>query len=483
MHTLAFLDPGHFHAALTVRERHARVRDEIFVFAPPGPELHDFLALIDAFNRRAERPTAWRPIVRAGEGSLERLLAERPGEIVILAGRNDRKMARMRRLHDGGFHVLADKPWLAGPEGLDDLRHILAGGPVAMEIMTGRHEITSILTRKLVGAHDVFGDFEDTGSDRPAIELSGVHHLEKTVNGVPLRRPAWYFDVRVQGDGIADIPTHMVDQAQQLVSAVESRSARARAHGPELIAARRWATPVPLALFTRVTGEREFPHEIREAVTGSELSYRCNAELSFRLDGVVVALHTRWELSTPAGGGDAHRTVVRGTRAEIRVEQGPRTGLRRRLTVTPRPGAGQVGAALDRVVAAWQSEHPGVALADEESGWEIRVPRALDTGHESHFPLVLADFLAMVERGRPPRALATDTLAKYTLLAHAGVDRVDGQGFLLQARIGRADKVENGHRCEIGNAAPRVKRGVRARCKKAAGEPGGLRHSFEKGKL
>ena len=108
MHTLAFLDPGHFHAALTLSERHPRVGEEIFVYAPPGPELDDFLALIDAFNRRRERPTAWRPIVRAGVGSLERFLANRPGDIVILAGRNDRKMALMRRLYDAGVHVLAD---------------------------------------------------------------------------------------------------------------------------------------------------------------------------------------------------------------------------------------------------------------------------------------------------------------------------------------------------------------------------------------
>ena len=68
------------------------------------------------------------------------------------------------------------------------------------------------------GVVGVFGDF-DVDSEKPSIEISGVHHLEKTVNGRPLRRPAWYFDVRVQGDGIADIPTHMVDQAQRLVRA------------------------------------------------------------------------------------------------------------------------------------------------------------------------------------------------------------------------------------------------------------------------
>src|SRR5262249_22160856 len=238
MHTLAFLEPGHFHAALTLGVPHPRVRQEIFVYAPEGPELDDFLALVDAFNRRSERPTAWRPIVRAGGGSLERLMAERHGDIAILAGRNDRKMSLMRRLHDAGFHILADKPWLAGPDGLDDLRHVLASGPLAVEIMTGRHEITSVLTRELVTDRELFGGFEKA-PDPPGIEIQSVHHLEKTVNGAPLRRPPWFFDVRVQGDGIADLPTHMVDAAQRLVAA---RSPDMAPGSPlELIAARRWA--------------------------------------------------------------------------------------------------------------------------------------------------------------------------------------------------------------------------------------------------
>jgi predicted dehydrogenase len=434
VHTLSLVDPGHFHAALTLRERHPRVRDEVFVYAPPGPELDDFLALIDAFNRRAERPTDWRPVVRRGAGSLERFLRERPGEVVILAGRNDRKIALMRQLHDAGVHVLADKPWLAGPEGLDDLRHTLAGGALAMEIMTGRHEISSILIRKLVGEGEIFGDFESKESDSPAIEVASVHHLEKTVNDAPLRRQAWFFDVRVQGDGIANIPTHMVDHAQQLVAA---GSAAPRRSTPELIAARRWATRVPRALFARVTGQREFPAEIRDAVADSELSYYGNAELSFRLGDVAVALDTRWDLSAPAGGGDTHRTVIRGTRAEIRVEQGPLTGFRRRVTIMPRLAGDRLRATLERTVAAWQGEHPGVALSADGSGWAIHVPGRLDTGHESQFPLVLADFLTFVERGSAPPTLAADTLAKYVLLAGASVQARCPPGSVVPRVSGR----------------------------------------------
>ncbi|HEY4908803.1 MAG TPA: putative oxidoreductase C-terminal domain-containing protein [Methylomirabilota bacterium] len=421
MHTLAFLEPGHFHAALTLGTPHPNVREEIFVYAPPGQELDDFLAIIDAFNRRAESPTAWKPVVRAGDRSLERLIADRPGNVVILAGRNDRKIAMMRRLHDAGFHILADKPWLAGPDGLDDLRHTLSGGPLAVEIMTGRHEIMSRLARKIVGEPEVFGGFDEGGMAKPAIEISGVHHLEKVVNGAPLRRPVWYFDVRVQGDGIADIPTHMVDQVQRLVAAA-SPGGVAPPGTLELLAVRRWATQVPRALFARVTGRPDFPLELRDVVAGSELSYLGNAELSVRLGGVTAILDTRWDLSVPPGGGDTHRSVIRGSRAEIRVEQNAETGFRRRLSILPRGAPGRVRVALERVVTAWQDAHPGLAVSEAGAGWEICVPRELDAGHESHFPLVLADFLTRVERGSAASNLAEETLAKYTLLTRASIE-------------------------------------------------------------
>lgn len=418
MHTLAFLDPGHFHAALTLGDRHPRVRDELVVHASKGPELDDFLGLVDAFNHRRERPTGWRVTVHAGERALERLVTDRPGDVVVLAGRNDRKLATIRRLHDAGFHVLADKPWMTGPDGLDDLRHVLAGAPLAVEMMTGRHEITARLAERLVREVDIFGGFVDGGGDEPGIEITSVHHLEKTVDGRPLRRPPWYFDVRVQGDGIADIPTHMVDQAQRLVRAADADPA-ADAPRLELLAARTWSTSVPRALFARVTGLPEFPPELATVVAGSELAYRGNAALAFRAGPVRVALDTRWDLSAPSGGGDTHRSLLRGTRSLVRVEQGPATGFRRRLSIEPRGDPDRVEAALRRALAAWQRTHPGLSVEPAAAGWEIRVPPSLDAGHERHFPLVLAEFLTLVDDGRPPVRLAADTLAKYTLLARA----------------------------------------------------------------
>jgi predicted dehydrogenase len=421
MHTLVFLDPGHFHAALTLRERHPLVRDEIVVYAPTaehagGAELAEFLTLVEAFNGRRERPTRWQPVVRTDADPLGRLVKDRPGDVAILAGRNDRKMALARRLHDAGLHVLADKPWLTSAEALPDVRHVLSGGARVMEMMTGRHASTSSVANRLVGDRDIFGEFA-TGDAAPAIRLASVHHLEKVVNGAPLRRPAWYFDVRVQGDGLADIPTHLVDQAQRFVAT----------HGVapdkrlELVAARRWSTPVPRALFTRVTGVGDFPAEVRGAVDGDVLDYAGNAELAFRLGGIGAHLITRWDLTEPPGGGDAHSATITGTDACVRIEQGPATGFRRRLWVEPRGSGTRLETALNRAVAAWQSEHPGLAVVASPDGFEVRAPAGPGTAHEAQFPLVLDEFLRSLDRGPWPDSRATETLAKYELLARARV--------------------------------------------------------------
>jgi len=272
MHSLLFLDPGHFHAALTLRVRQARAADEVFVYAHEGAELRDFLALVERFNRRASNPTRWRPIVTTADDPLGRLVDERRGDVVVLAGRNGGKARTIRRLHESGFHVLADKPWLVEPADLEHVRASLEGWPLAAEIMTGRHDVAAGLVKRLVGAPALFGAFRDVGL---AIEQESVHHLEKLVDGAPLRRPWWFFDVRVQGSGPVDIPTHVVDQAQWLVDG--------DAAAPALLSARAWSTRVPAEAFRRITGEAGFPRELEPFVDGDTLSYRCNAELVYQI--------------------------------------------------------------------------------------------------------------------------------------------------------------------------------------------------------
>jgi predicted dehydrogenase len=409
MHTLLFLDPGHFHAALTVRVAHARVAEQVFVYAREGAELRDFLTLIERFNRRAQQPTSWRPVVVTDDDPLGRLVDEKRGDVVILAGKNGGKARTIRRLHESGFHVLADKPWLVEPADLEHVRSSLGGWPFAAEIMTGRHDVAAGLIKRLVGVDAIFGGFRETA---PSIEQDSVHHLEKLVDGAPLRRPWWFFDVRVQGSGLVDIPTHIVDQAQWLVESDAAATA--------LVSARASSTRVPLEVFRRITGEPSFPGELAPLVEGDRLSYRCNAELVYRIGRVTARATTRWDLSASPGGGDSSRNVVHGTRADIRLEQSAATGHRRRVFVEPRVETATVVSALRAAVAAWQAELPGIALAPAgPDSYEVTVPSALDGGHETHFPRVLDAFLTVVDDRRWPAALVERTLAKYTLLAEA----------------------------------------------------------------
>lgn len=409
MHTLLFLEPAHFHATLTLREPNPGVSDEIFVYAADGngPDVRDFLGLIDRFNGRAERPTRWRPAVVSGADPLARLIAERRGDAVVLAGRNGGKARTFRRLHEAGFHVLADKPWLVEPEDLEHVRASLSGWPLVTEIMTGRHDVAAGVFKRLVDDREVFGDFRDGGA---AIELTSVHHLEKTVDGAPLRRPWWFYDVRVQGSGAVDIPTHVIDQAQWLLEG------RGLATTPRLGSARAWPTPVPLDAFRRVTGEPEFPRDLRPCVSGDVLSYLCNAEIEYAIGPVAARASVSWRLSTPPRGGDTHATVARGTHADVWMERAAHTGHRRTLRVQPHGDVEQARAAVSHAVSGLR--RVDVAPSDA-GGYEVTIAPSLDAGHESQFALVLDEFLGAIDGRRWPAALAERTLAKYSLLAEA----------------------------------------------------------------
>lgn len=412
MHTLTFLEPGHFHAALTLRAPHPALAPEVFVYARAGRELDDFLALIERFNHRAERPSHWRPRVRLSADPLAQLLVERPGDVVVLAGRNGGKARVLRRLHAAGLHVLADKPWLVEPADLAEIRGSLAGGSIAREMMTGRRDVIGRLVKRLVDDAEILGGFA-TGAAEPAIEHESVHHFEKQVDGAPLRRPWWFFDCRVQGSGVVDIPTHLVDQAQWLLEA-----AGAPDDGPQLLTARGWSTRVPLGAFTRITGADGVPPELGHAVEGDALRAFCNAELTYRLRGVTARAAARWEVSAPPGGGDTSRLVVRGRHAEIRVEQSAATGFRRRVLVETRGDAAGTARHLARVLAG--GEWAGaLARAVGPASHEIDVPPALDVSHEVHFAELLDELLGWIDTGHRPAALAARTLAKYTLLAEA----------------------------------------------------------------
>ena len=413
--TLAILNPGHFHAALTLRERHPRLRDEVHVYAEDGPELESFLRMVRSFNERPEAPTSWKLHVYRGADCLERLCADRAGDVAVVAGKNDAKMASIHRLHAAGFFVLGDKPWIIGARQLDMLKEAARSPPLAMDIMTERHEVANRVQKALIERPQIFGRLRTEG-DGPGIALRSVHHLYKTVGGRPLVRPPWFFDVAVQGEGIVDVTTHLVDLAQWMTGGGQAFDYE---RDIELTSARQWPTQVPRELFRRITGLRDFPGGLRDRVAGDALLYLCNACIDFRLRGVPVRVESSWAPAPPEGGGDTHYALVRGSGADLVIEQNAGTEFVTALSVRPVGGGGKLAGLLADAIASMQDEFPGIGVQPSGGTFRITIPDALRTTHETHFARVLDRFLTRIDSGEAPDDFSADLIARYTLLARA----------------------------------------------------------------
>ena len=93
-----FYEPGHFHAALTLRTPNPRLAPDIHVYATPGPERQAFVTLVESFNTRADHPTHWRLHLHEGPQLLQRLVKDGHGDFVMLAGRHNTKLESMASL-------------------------------------------------------------------------------------------------------------------------------------------------------------------------------------------------------------------------------------------------------------------------------------------------------------------------------------------------------------------------------------------------
>ena len=419
---LAFYEPGHFHAALTLRTRNPRVADEVHLYATPGPERDAFISLVDAFNSRTDAPTAWRVIEHAGRDStalLDALVTDRTVDAVVLAGKNDGKGACINRITADGWHVLADKPCVTRATALPDLEATITNPGLALDIMTSRFDVVASLRRALTREEALFGGFRR--DSEPAIEMRSVHHLMKRVNGEPLRRPPWYYDVAVQGDGVVDIQTHMTDQAQWLV---ERDRPLSFAEDVAELQAVRWPTEVPLSLYRASTGRAAFAPEIIPHVTDDVLALNCNAVINYTLNGVSVHQHAQWRSEEPEGGGDLHHAVLRGAHVDVVMRQNERTGYRAELHVRNHAHPA-LSAALPETLQRIQRAFPGVHIQPSDVGFQIVIPDALHTGHEAHFAMVLESFLDHLDAGKWPASLGEQLRLRYTLLATAQATCLD----------------------------------------------------------
>jgi len=416
--------PGHFHAALVQKTMYPQVDSVVYVYGPEGPDIDAHLALIDSYNTRSDDPTHWEEKVYRGDDFLQKMLAERNGNVVVLAGNNQHKIDYITQSVEAGLNVLADKPMVIDTDGFLELKQAFATAAeknvLLYDIMTERYEINTMLQRAFSQIPDFFGGLVPGTVDEPAITKESVHHFFKEVSGKALTRPVWFYDTKQQGEGIVDVTTHLVDLVQwegfpeQVINYEQDI---------KLEGSKRWPTMVTPEQFKRSTGADVFPEFLSGSVDDEgNLAVFANGEINYTLKGVHAKVSVIWNFEAPEGAGDLHYSIMRGQYANLIVQQGADEQYKPVLYIesTGERNAQEFEASLAKAVEQLSGSYKGLTSESIGEGrYRISFDPSLITVHEQHFGQVTGKYLDFLQSGALPEWEVPNMLAKYYLTTKA----------------------------------------------------------------
>lgn len=411
---LITLDPGHFHAALIQKSMYPQVDPTVHVYAEEGRDLKLHMERIDGYNKRSSDPTSWKEQVYTGKDFFEKMIAEKKGNVVVLAGNNRLKTDYILTSIKNGFHVFADKPMAIDSKGFQKLLTAFGeakkNGLQLYDIMTERNEITTMLQRAFSMQPELFGTLEKGTAEDPAVTKISVHHFYKYVSGSVLTRPSWFFDDKQQGAGIVDVTTHLVDLIQwecfpeQIIDYKKN---------VKILSAKSWTTPVSVKDFSIVTKEPvpSYLEPIRDA--NDNLQVKCNGEFTYQINGVHAKVSVIWNYKAPEGTGDTHYSLMRGTNAALIIKQGKEEQYKPTLYIEQRSKDPNFEQKLKAALTKVEAKFPGIGLAKNANGWVVTVPEKYNNGHEAHFGQVTEKFLGYLENKNMPAWEVPNMIAKY----------------------------------------------------------------------
>ena len=418
---LITLDPGHFHSALVQKPMYKNVDSVVYVFAPEGNDVKEHLKKIEAYNNRPEDPTNWVEEVYTGSDYLEKMLTEKPGNVVVIAGNNKLKTEYIRKSIDAGLNVFADKPMAINGQSFELLKEAFAAAKekdlVLYDIMTERFEITTMLQREFSRLPEVFGTLQPGTPEDPSVTKESIHHYSKMVSGAPLIRPAWFFDVQQQGEGIVDVTTHLVDLVQwecfpgQVINESDIR----------ITDARHWKTDLTPAQFEKVTGLNQYPEYLSKDVdSNGNLGVYANGEINYQIKGINAKVSVIWNFEAPAGAGDTHFSIMKGSKANLIIRQGKEQNYKPVLYIEPVDKDDKAFESdLKGAIAKVQANYPGVDVQRSGDIWTVTVPEKYHNGHEAHFGQVTEKYLEYLQNKTMPEWEVPNMITKYYVTTKA----------------------------------------------------------------
>lgn len=420
---LVVLDPGHFHASLLQKFPQRQVNDTVHVYAPEGNELDQYLSSIESYNQRPENPTNWQIVLYAGEDYLEKMIEEKNGNVVILAGNNRKKTEYIFQSLNAGFNVLSDKPMAINKENFNLLKTAFDSAYVhdtyLLDVMTERNEIINTLTRELVNRKELFGELQAGTPDNPGVVMESVHHYYKEVSGNVLIRPTWFYDVEQQGEGIADVSVHLIDLINWQCFPDQAID---YTNNVQMTAASHWPTKLTLNDFTRSTKLDAFPDFLTKYVNNSVLEVYSNGKIDYQVKGKNITVTALWNYEAPKGGGDTYNGLIRGANADIEIVQDLSTNWIKELFVRKNNAISEddFESEIMNAIIDMQQTYPWLSGKKVSDGrFQIIAPVEFRKGHEDYFGMVAEKYFGYLVNRDMPEWEIVNTLTKYYITTEA----------------------------------------------------------------
>lgn len=190
----------------------------------------------------------------------------------------------------------------------------------------------------------------------------------------------------------------------------------------EVVAAKRWRTPITPAQFEQVTGLKAFPDYLqRDVDADGVLQVYANGSFDYTLRGTYARVSVTWNFEAPAGAKDTHFSMMRGTQANLVIRQGEEQQYKPTLyveNVTPTP-EDQFGERLQAAVERLKARYPGLTVRKDAGSWIVAAPANFDPGHEAHFAQVTENYLRYLKAGQLPDWEVPNMITKYATIMQA----------------------------------------------------------------
>jgi predicted dehydrogenase len=404
---LIILDPGHGHATFMQGNMNPAIDPEVHVYAPAGPDVQQYMASIERYNKRANNPTNWKLILYTGADYLEKMLREKKGNAVLISGNNSRKADYILRSVKAGLHVIADKPmaitdFRSLEQSFKTARH---NNVVLFDPMDLRYAPSNILQKEIAQMPEIFGTLQKGTLENPALVQANLHHYLKGPAGQTAVRPAWFFDVEQQGHGIVDVSTHLVDLNQWLAFPEKKLNYKTDI---KVLSSREWPSTLRPSEFTLITRVSEYPAYLRKYVQDSILTVYSNGEMNYTLNGIHSKVTVLWNYKEPTGSSDTHYSLMRGTKVNLEIRQGSAEKYRSTLYIKPHANTNPVlfEETLLKAQKSLEQKYPGTEFIKKGTEWEVK-PGNIQRSNSA------AVAITYIQAGKMPEWEVPNMLAKY----------------------------------------------------------------------